>query len=90
METMGDRIKQIRENRGLDQKDVAAIVGVTAASISMWESGTTTGIRPENFMRFCAYFNVDPWSVVFGPAGDPNPKTPDAPRRFRFEPKRLP
>lgn len=90
METMGERIKRVRENRGLDQKAVADIVGVTAAAISQWESGATKGIKPENFLRFCAYFSVDPWAMVFGPEGDPSPKAPDSPRRFRFEPKRVP
>lgn len=89
-ETMGDRIRGIREARSLTQAEVGLIIGVTAATISQWESGTTKGIRPLNFIRFCAYFSVDPWTVVFGPDGDPSPRTPEAPKRFRFLPQRLP
>jgi transcriptional regulator with XRE-family HTH domain len=71
VETMGDRIRTLRESRKLTQEDMGKIVGVSGASISQWESGATTGIRPENFLRFCAYFVVDPFWVVFGPDGDP-------------------
>jgi len=71
MEMMGDRIRTLRNSRDLSQEDMGKIVGVSGASISQWESGATTGIRPENFLRFCAYFNADPYWVVFGPEGDP-------------------
>lgn len=71
METMGDRIRTLRESRKLSQEDLAKIVGISGAAVSQWESGATRGIRPENFLRFCAYFNVDPYWVVFGAEGDP-------------------
>ncbi len=71
METMGDRIRTLRESRKLSQEDLGKIVGISGAAVSQWESGATKGIRPENFLRFCAYFNVDPYWVVFGAEGDP-------------------
>lgn len=70
METMGDRIRGLRESQRLSQEAVGKIVGVSGASISQWENGTTTGIKPENFLRFCAYFNANPYWVVFGAEGD--------------------
>lgn len=71
METMGDRIRTLRESRTLSQEEMGKIVGISGAAVSLWESGATKGIRPENFLRFCAYFNVDPYWVVFGADGDP-------------------
>lgn len=71
METMGDRIRTLRESRKLSQEDMAKIIGISGAAVSQWESGATKGIRPENFLRFCAYFSVDPFWVVFGAEGDP-------------------
>lgn len=71
MATMGDRIKTLRKSRRLSQDQLGEIVGVTGASISQWELGTTKGIKPENFLRFCAYFQVDPYWVAFGDEGDP-------------------
>jgi transcriptional regulator with XRE-family HTH domain len=71
MESMGDRIKALRESQRLSQEAVGKIVGVSGASISQWENGTIRGIRPENFLRFCAYFSADPYWLVFGADGDP-------------------
>lgn len=75
METMGSRIKSLRDSRKLSQEQMGKIVGVTGASISQWESGSVKNIRPEHFLRFCAYFEADPFWVVFGPDG---PKGPSA------------
>ena len=71
METMGDRIRTLRESRTLSQEDMGKIIGISGAAVSQWESGATKGIRPENFLRFCAYFTVDPYWLVFGAEGDP-------------------
>lgn len=71
METMGDRIRTLRESRTLTQEDMGKIIGISGVAISQWESGATKNLRPENFLRFCAYFNVDPYWVVFGADGDP-------------------
>jgi transcriptional regulator with XRE-family HTH domain len=71
METMGNRIRTLRESRTLSQEDMGKIIGISGAAVSQWESGATKGIRPENFLRFCAYFSVDPYWVVFGADGDP-------------------
>jgi transcriptional regulator with XRE-family HTH domain len=73
METMGDRIRGLRESQRLSQEAVGKIVGISGASISQWENGTTVGIKPDNFLRFCAYFNADPYWVAFGADGDPRP-----------------
>lgn len=72
METMGDRIRTLRESRKLSQEDMGKIVGISGAAVSQWESGATKGIRPENFLRFCAYFSVDPYWLAFGADGDPH------------------
>jgi transcriptional regulator with XRE-family HTH domain len=69
--SMGDRIRTLRKSRDLSQEDMGKIVGVSGATISQWESGTTVNIRPENFLRFTAYFGADPYWVVFGDDGDP-------------------
>lgn len=82
MLTMGERIRGLRESRSLSQDQLGEIVGVSGAAISQWESGTTRNLRPENFLRFCAYFGVDPYWVVWGDAEGPNiPKSPLLRRR---------
>lgn len=37
--TLGERIKKIRMDMGLYQKDVAKIIGVTTDTITLWEKG---------------------------------------------------
>ena len=80
MQTMGERIRAQRQSRGLTQDEMGKIVGVSGATISQWESGVVTGIKPENFLRFCAYFPVDPFYIAFGPLEERN----DPLERFRM------
>lgn len=51
------RMKEIREEAGLKQKDVAEIMKVTKGSYSMWECGADT-IPLRRLNQFCNYFNV--------------------------------
>ena len=82
MSTMGERIRSLREGQGLSQDQMGDIVGISGAAISQWESGATRNIRPENFLRFCAHFRVDPYWVVWGEEEGTNiPKNPFLRRR---------
>jgi transcriptional regulator with XRE-family HTH domain len=71
METMGSRIRTLRNSKNMSQEELGKIVGISGASISLWESDATRNIRPENFLRFCAFFDVDPYWVCFGAENDP-------------------
>ncbi len=51
------RMKEIREEAGLKQKDVAEAMNVTKGSYSMWECGTDT-IPLRRLNQFCNYFDV--------------------------------
>lgn len=39
-QTLGGRLRQLRKERGLDQGELARILGYTRAIISYWETGT--------------------------------------------------
>jgi transcriptional regulator with XRE-family HTH domain len=83
-ETMGDRIKNLRQSRRLSQDALGDIVGVKGASVSLWESGATTNIRPENLLAICSYFSCDPWWLVHGQKDShlmPPPPFPEGRRR---------
>lgn len=71
VQSMGDRIKILRKSQNLSLEALGKIVGVSAAAVAQWESGATTGIRPENYLRFCAHFGADPYWICFGDDGDP-------------------
>ncbi len=51
------RMKEIREEAGLKQKDVAEMMKVTKGSYSMWECGSDT-IPLRRLNQFCNYFDV--------------------------------
>ncbi len=51
------RMKEVREEAGLKQKDVAEILKVTKGSYSMWECGADT-IPLRRLNQFCNYFDV--------------------------------
>ena len=51
------RIKEIREEAGLKQKDIAKIMKVSKGSYSMWECGADT-IPLKRLNQFCNYFDV--------------------------------
>lgn len=51
------RMKEIREEAGLKQKEVAEMMKVTKGSYSMWECGADT-IPLRRLNEFCNFFNV--------------------------------
>lgn len=51
------RMKEIRENACLKQKDIAEAMDVSKGSYSMWECGTDT-IPLKRLNQFCNYFDV--------------------------------
>ncbi|MCM1053009.1 MAG: transcriptional regulator [Ruminococcus sp.] len=51
------RMKELREEAGLKQKDLAQAMKVTKGSYSMWECGSDT-IPLRRLNEFCNYFDV--------------------------------
>lgn len=76
METMGDRIKQLRIARGLTQPQLGeACGGVTKSAVSQWEDGSTENIKLKTFIRLCEVLQTDPQYLIWGadraPSGAP-------------------
>lgn len=67
METMGQRIKQMREQRGWSQTQLAELVGVTFSAVSQWERDETENVKLLPFLRLAKLFETDPHYLVFGP-----------------------
>ncbi len=67
METMGQRIKRLRESRNWTQSKLSEAVGVTVAAISQWELDQTENIKLVPFLRLAAVLETDPHYLVFGP-----------------------
>jgi transcriptional regulator with XRE-family HTH domain len=66
-ETMGDRIKVLRQARNLTQEQLADRVGVTKSAVSQWEGGNVANIKLQTFFRLLEILQTDYQYLVFGP-----------------------
>jgi DNA-binding XRE family transcriptional regulator len=66
METMGQRIKAMREQRKWTQGELADLVGVTVSAVSQWELDQTENVKLLPFLRLAKLFDTDPHYLVFG------------------------
>jgi transcriptional regulator with XRE-family HTH domain len=66
METMGQRIKRMRDQRGWTQGQLADLVGVTVSAVSQWELDQTENVKLLPFLRLARLFETDPHYLVFG------------------------
>lgn len=71
METMGDRIRQLREARGLTQLQLGTLVGVTKSAVSQWEDGSTKNLKLETFLRTVEALQTDAEYLIWGPDRGP-------------------
>lgn len=66
METMGQRIKRMRDQKGWTQGQLADLVGVTVSAVSQWELDQTENVKLLPFLRLAKLFDTDPHYLVFG------------------------
>lgn len=67
METMGDRIRQLRKARNLTQEQFAKAVGVTKSAVSQWEDGSTKNLKLATFLLVLEVLNTDAEFLIWGP-----------------------
>lgn len=66
METLGTRLKTLREARGWTQDYVGKQIGVTLAAVSHWETDTVKNPKLETFLALVELYDTDPHYLVFG------------------------
>ncbi len=76
---LGEKIKGIREEKGLTQLYVASVVGVTTDTISRWENGRSPSIKGENAIRLAQALEVDPEDITI--LEEPTPHRDEAEKR---------
>lgn len=54
------RITQARAAKNLNKTELAKLVGVSPATITMWESGQTKKIEGANLMKVCSVLDINP------------------------------
>ncbi len=60
-----ERLKKLREERGIYQKDVAKAIGTSVVSISYYEKGTKSPGR-ETLIKLADYFGVTTDFLLYG------------------------
>lgn len=70
-ETMGQRIKRLREAKDLSQSELARRLGITRASVHQWENDTSPNIRPTNLLALAEILGTDVYYLVFGSQREP-------------------
>lgn len=54
---MNERLKQLREEKGVTQKEVAKAIGVTTSAYANYEQGTREP-SIQIIINLCRYFNI--------------------------------
>ena len=62
--TFNNLIKQRRKELGLNQKEIAAFVGVSEATVSRWESGEITDTKRERIGKLAKILQVSPSELI--------------------------
>jgi len=65
-ETFAERLKRLREKRGLTVGRLALRAGLTEAAIRKMEYGDTKGRGFVNGLKIAEALGVDPWELAFG------------------------
>ncbi|OWY35276.1 helix-turn-helix domain-containing protein [Herbaspirillum aquaticum] len=61
-----DRLKEARAKRGITKSDLAKTVGVSAPTMTDWESGEIKRIDGENLLRLSDALGVSPHWLIWG------------------------
>lgn len=60
MSTMAERIKQLRNERGMTQEELGKIVGVQKQAIWKYENGNVTNMKQSTIRKLSDFFDVSP------------------------------
>ena len=71
MESINDRVKQVRKKQGLTQKDFGKYIGMKSNSISDIENGKNS-VTDSVFRLICSVYNVNESWLRTGEGGDEN------------------
>lgn len=68
IDSMGSRIRQLREAKGLTQPALGKMVGVTKGAVSQWENGSIANIKLKTVLKLCEILGTDLQYLVHGAA----------------------
>ena len=74
---ISDRIKAARLAKRLSQKALGGLVGVSGASVSQWESGSTKDLKIATFFKVADALGMSPRELLTGKPGREDLMAPD-------------
>lgn len=60
----GDKIKQLRLDRGLTLEDVGRLVGVGKSTVRKWETGAIANMRRDKIAKLADALGVTPMDII--------------------------
>ena len=69
---MGQRIRTLRQAKGLSQQELAEAVGVTKAAVMHWETGRTKNIRNHTMLVLVRVLETDQEFLLYGSRDGPS------------------
>lgn len=70
-ETMGMRIRKLRESRNLTQDQLAKRCGVARSAVHQWETGESENIKLQPFLKLLRALDVTHQYLLFGSEKEP-------------------
>lgn len=64
MQTWNDRLRIARESAGVPKAQLARRVGVSAPTVTDWESGKIRKIDAANLLAVCSVLGADPYALL--------------------------
>jgi transcriptional regulator with XRE-family HTH domain len=68
MDTMGDRIRQLRGVKGLSQENLAQKLGLTKGAVSAWENNRSANVKLATVLKLCEILGCSLDYLVHGPS----------------------
>lgn len=75
---ISERIKELREQKGLTQGELARRLRISRPAISSWESGKTKNLREDNLLAIAREFGITVDELLTGKAADGVNESPAA------------
>ena len=63
--TIGEKIKQLRKNKGLTQSELGDLLGVKKAAVQKYESGQVQNLKQAVIKKLCEIFDKTPSYFIF-------------------------
>ena len=61
---MGEKIKELRESKGISQYRLAELTGINRSTINRYENGSIQKISFDNLLKICEALEIDIKEII--------------------------